>query len=132
MITQLGHVSDLTDAMIKSINTEKTKNQIYNCSGEKGITLKGLVLKCAEVCNIEVNKIKLCSFDYKKLDPKSRKAFPLRLTHYLTSIDKLKNDLNWKPKFNLFDGLKNSFENDFKYKKNDYFDQNSDSSLFNF
>ena len=55
---------------------------------------------------------------------------PLRLTHYLTSIDKVKNDLNWKPKFDLFTGLKNSFDNDFKFKKNDYFDSDTDLSLF--
>ena len=130
LLTQLGHVSDLTDAMIRSIETEKAKNQIYNCSGDKGVTIKGLIYKCAEVCNIKTNEIDLCSFDYKKLDPKSRKAFPLRLTHYLTSIDKVKNDLNWKPKFDLFTGLQNSFANDFKFKKNDYFNSDSDLSLF--
>ncbi len=131
LLTQLGHVSDLTDAMIKSIETEKTKNQIYNCSGEKGVTIKGLIHTCAEVCNVEISKTDLCPFDFKKLDPKARKLFPLRLTHYLTSIDKLKNDLNWKPEFDLFRGLQNSFDNDFKLKKNQYFDPNSDLSLLN-
>tara|TARA_B100000674_G_scaffold42689_1_gene29664 strand:+ start:2178 stop:3098 length:921 start_codon:yes stop_codon:yes gene_type:complete len=131
LLTQLGHVSDLTDAMIKSIETEKTKNQIYNCSGEKGVTIKGLIYKCAEVCNIEINKTNLFPFDYRKLDPKARKLFPIRLTHYLTSINKLKNDLNWQPKFDLFRGLKNSFNNDFIYKKDEHFDPNSDKLLFN-
>ena len=131
LLTQLGHVSDLTDAMIKSIKTEKTKNQIYNCSGDKGVTIKGLIYKCAEVCNIEINKTNLYSFDYKKLDPKARKLFPLRLTHYVTSIDKLKNDLNWKPEFDLLSGLQHSFNKDFKLKENKYFDPNSDLSLFN-
>ena len=131
LLTQLGHVSDLTDAMIKSIETEKTKNQIYNCSGEKGVTIKGLIQTCAEVCNVEISKADLYPFDFKKLDPKARKLFPLRLTHYLTSIDKLKNDLNWKPEFDLLRGLQNSFNNDFKLKKNQYFDPNSDLSLLN-
>ena len=131
LLTQLGHVSDLTDAMIKSIETEKTKNQIYNCSGEKGVTIKGLIHTCAEVCNVEISKTDLYPFDFKKLDPKARKLFPLRLTHYLTSIDKLKNDLNWKPEFDLLRGLQNSFNNDFKLKKNQYFDPNSDLSLLN-
>ena len=131
LLTQLGHVSDLTDAMIKSIETEKTKNQIYNCSGEKGVTIKGLIYTCAEVCNVEITKTDLYQFDYRKLDTKARKLFPLRLTHYLTSIDKLKNDLNWKPEFDLLRGLQNSFNNDFKLKKNQYFDPNSDLSLLN-
>tara|TARA_Y100001968_G_scaffold330452_1_gene382376 strand:- start:3949 stop:4866 length:918 start_codon:yes stop_codon:yes gene_type:complete len=130
LVTQLGHVSDLTDAMIMSIESDKTKNQIYNCTGEKGITIKGLIYKCAEVCNIDIDQINLCSFDYKKLDPKSRKVFPLRLTHYLTSIDKLKNDINWNPKFDLLKGLQNSYDNDFKYKLNNVFDPECDQLLF--
>ena len=36
LITQLGHVSDLTDVMIRCINFENSRNNIYNCSGEKG------------------------------------------------------------------------------------------------
>ncbi len=130
LLTQLGHVSDLSDAMLKSIEIDKATNQIYNCSGEKGVTIKGLVYKCAEVCNIKSNEVNLCSFDYEKLDKKSRKLFPLRLTHYLTSINKIKNELNWEPKFDLLKGLQNSYDNDFKYKKSDYFEPEVDSILF--
>jgi len=130
LITQLGHVSDLTDAMIKSITYLKTKNNIYNCSGDRGITIKGLILTCADVCNIDINDIEMVSFDHRKIDKKSRKSFPIRLNHYQTSISKLKEDLDWEPKFNLFDGLKNSFENDFKFKLNDTFDFDSDKNLF--
>ena len=31
LITQLGHVSDLTDVMIRCLNFESSKNNIYNC-----------------------------------------------------------------------------------------------------
>ena len=132
LITQLGHVSDLTDAMIKCLSQIKTKNNIYNCSGEKGITIKGLVMICADVCNIDRNNIELLSFDYRKLDPKSRKSFPIRLNHYHTSISKIKEDLNWEPKYNLINGLQNSFQNDFKSKLNSTFNFDSDNNLFNF
>ena len=131
MITQLGHVSDLTDAMIKCLSQIKTKNNIYNCSGEKGITIKGLVMICADVCNIDRNDIELLSFDHRKLDTKSRKSFPIRLNHYHTSISKIKEDLEWEPKYNLIKGLQNSFQNDFKTKLNDTFNFDSDSNLFN-
>ena len=132
VITQLGHVSDLTDALIKCLRNVKTKNNIYNCSGERGITIKGLILMCADVCNVDRNNIELVSFDYRKLDQKSRKSFPIRLTNYQTSISKIKEDLDWEPKFNLLSGLKNSFENDFLLKLNNTFDFKSDSNLFNF
>ena len=132
LITQLGHVSDLTDAMIKCLSQIKTKNNIYNCSGEKGITIKGLVMLCADVCNIDRNDIELLSFDYRKLDTKSRKSFPIRLNHYHTSISKIKEDLDWEPKYNLINGLQNSFQNDFKSKLNAIFNFDSDNNLFNF
>ena len=132
LITQLGHVSDLTDAMIKCLSQIKTKNNIYNCSGEKAITIKGLVMICADVCNIDRNDIELLSFDYRKLDTKSRKSFPIRLNHYHTSISKIKEDLEWEPKYNIFNGLQNSFQNDFKSKLNANFNFDSDNNLFNF
>ena len=131
LITQLGHVSDLTDAMIKCLSQIKTKNNIYNCSGEKGITIKGLVMLCADICNIDRNDIELLSFDYRKLDTKSRKSFPIRLNHYHTSISKIKEDLEWEPKYNIINGLQNSFQNDFKSKLNAIFNFDSDNNLFN-
>ena len=131
LITQLGHVSDLSDVMIKCLDFEKSKNNIYNCSGEKGVTIKGLIYICAEICGLSKNDISLKEFDFHKLDPKSRKVFPIRLTHFQTDISKIKNHLNWEPKFNLFNGLKNSYINDYQLKKEEYFDVNSDNILFN-
>ncbi len=130
LITQLGHVSDLTDVMIKCLDYDKTINNIYNCSGEKGITVKGLILKCAEACNIDSNNLIFKEFNYKDLDPKSRKSFPIRLGHYQTSIYKIMMDLDWEPKYDLLSGLKDSFENDFKYKINEIFDNSADQILF--
>ena len=131
LITQLGHVSDLTDAMIRSLSFECSKNNIYNCSGSKGITIKGLIEKCAEVCGVNFSEIELLPFDYKKLDTKSRKGFPIRLSHYQTSICKIKQDIDWEPYFDLKGGLQNSFDNDFKLKSNSSFDPNLDNILFN-
>ena len=131
LITQLGHVSDLSDVMIKCLDFEKSKNSIYNCSGEKGVTIKGLIYMCAEVCGLNKNDISLNRFDFEKLDPKSRKGFPIRLNHYQTDISKIKNDLNWEPKFDLLSGLKDSFVKDYQLKKDNEFDRTSDNVLFN-
>jgi len=131
LITQLGHVSDLSDAMIKSLDYGKSKNNIYNCSGNKGVTIKGLIYMCAEVCGLNKNEISFNKFDFQKLDSKSRKGFPIRLNHYQTDISKIKNHLNWVPKFDLLSGLRDSFINDYQLKKDNEFDRNSDSVLFN-
>ena len=131
LITQLGHVSDLTDVMIRCINYDISKNNIYNCSGDKGVTIKGLIYLCAEVCGLNKNDISLEEFDYKQLDPKSRKGFPIRLNHYQIDISKIKNDLDWEPNFDLLSGLRDSFLKDFQFKKEDGFDAKLDSVLFN-
>ena len=131
LITQLGHVSDLSDVMINCLNFDISQNRIYNCSGEKGVTIKGLINMCCEVCGLNKNDISLNKFDFQKLDPKSRKSYPIRLKHYQVNISKIKNDLNWEPKFDLLSGLKDSFMNDFQFKKDEEFDQSSDSVLFN-
>ena len=113
------------------MNFEHSKNNIYNCSGEKGVTIKGLIYLCAKVLGLNQNEISLKTFDYQKLDPKSRKGFPIRLNHYQTDISKIKRDLEWVPTFDLLNGLKDSFMNDFNYKKSGRFDENSDKILFN-
>ena len=65
LITQLGHVSDLTDVMIRCINFKNSKNNIYNCSVEKGVTIKGLIYFCANVLGLNQNEISLRTFDFK-------------------------------------------------------------------
>ena len=50
---------------------------------------------------------------------------------YAIDTTKITKDLNWKPKFDLISGLKDSFINDYQLKKDNEFDINSDSVLFN-
>ena len=95
------------------------------------MTIKGLIFFCAKVLGLNQNEISLRTFDYQKLDPKSRKGFPIRLNHYQTDISKIKRDLEWAPTFDLLNGLKDSFMNDFNNKKSEEFDENSDNILFN-
>ncbi len=130
VITQLGHVSDLADAISKSIETDKAINQIYNCSGSKAVTFKGLIEKAIEATGNKVSDFNLRSFDPSKLDPKARKVFPLRLTNFFTDISKIKNDLSWEPKFDLLSGLIDSYKNDYLLANNEKIDFSSDEFLF--
>ena len=130
VITQLGHVSDLADAISKSLETDKAINQIYNCSGSKAVTFKGLIETAILATGNKVSDFDLRSFDPSKLDPKARKVFPLRLTNFFTDISKIKKDLCWEPKFDLLNGLTDSYKNDYillKYKETDF---SSDEVLF--
>ena len=129
-ITQLGHVSDLAEAVSKSLETNKATNQIYNCSGSKAVTFKGLIETAILATGKNVSDFNLRSFDPSKLDPKARKVFPLRLNNFFTDISKIKKDLGWEPKYDLLNGLIDSYKNDYLLANHEEIDFNSDESLF--
>lgn len=81
-LTQLGHVADLARAIKVSLDYKIAENKIYNCSSAKAITFKGLVYAAAKASGSNKDELRLCSFNTSKLDPKARKAFPLRLPHF--------------------------------------------------
>ena len=129
-ITQLGHVSDLADAIAKSLETDKANNQIYNCSGRKAVTFKGLIETAILATGNKVTDFDLRSFDPSKLDPKARKLFPLRLINFFTDTSKIEKDLSWEPKFDLLNGLIDSYKNDYLLANHEQIDFSSDELLF--
>ncbi len=129
-ITQLGHVSDLAEAISKSLETDKAINQIYNCSGCKAVTFKGLIETAILATGNKITDFNLRSFDPSKLDPKARKLFPLRLTNFFTDTSKIKKDLTWEPKFDLLEGLIDSYKNDYLLANHELVDFNSDDLLY--
>ena len=112
-ITQLGHVEDLAEAMARCIEVDAAANRIYNCSGKQGITFKGLIRAAAVACDRDPDSLELRSFNPSDLDPKARKAFPLRLNHFLTDITRVERELAWQPSFDLAKGLADSYTNDY-------------------
>ncbi|WP_320664410.1 NAD-dependent epimerase/dehydratase family protein [Prochlorococcus sp. MIT 1223] len=128
-ITQLGHVEDLTSAIAKSLESDKTLNQIYNCSSKQAVTFKGLVYIAAKACGVIKSDINLTSFNSSMLDSKSRKAFPLRLEHFYTDISKLEKDIDWTPEYDINQGFIDSYNNDYLLNRNNEIDFTSDEKL---
>ena len=128
-ITQLGHVEDLAEAMARSIDVEASTNRIYNCSGRQGITFQGLIQAAAVACGRDPASIEMRSFDPSCLDPKARKAFPLRLNHFLTDITRVQRELAWQPRFDLHDGLADSYRHDYAKAPTQSLDFSSDAAL---
>ena len=46
----------------------------------------------------------------KDFDFGKKKAFPMRDQHFFASIYKAETELDWKPKFGLVEGLKDSYD----------------------
>jgi hypothetical protein len=61
--------------------------------------------------------VQIKNFDPKKYDFGKKKAFPMRPGHFFTGVSKAMKDLEWEPQYNLMDGLRDSYENDFVHKK---------------
>lgn len=112
-ITQLGHVRDLAAAMARSIEVEAAANRIYNCSGRQGVSFRGLVEAAARAAGKDPAAVEIRSFDPAGLDKKARKAFPLRLAHFLTDITRVRRELAWEPAFDLATTLADSYANDY-------------------
>ena len=128
-ITQLGHVEDLAEAMARCLDVETSANRIYNCSGSQGVSFKGLIQAAAVACGKHPDAIQMRSFDPSDLDPKARKAFPLRLSHFLTDITRVQRELAWQPSFDLASGLADSYRNDYALNPTKDPDFSSDAKL---
>ena len=112
-ITQIGHVEDLAEAMARSLEVDASCNRIYNCSAKKGITFRGLIEAAALACGREPGSLDLRSFDPSGLDPKARKGFPLRLSHFLTDISRVERELAWTPRFDARACMEDSYKHDY-------------------
>lgn len=128
-ITQLGHVEDLAEAMARCIEVDAAANRIYNCSGKQGISFRGLIRAAAVACGRDPDDLELRSFNPSDLDPKARKAFPLRLNHFLTDITRVERELAWQPSFDLAKGLADSYRNDYALNPTAAPDFSSDEAL---
>lgn len=112
-LTQLGHVQDLARAMAAVLGNKTAIGQIYNISGEKAVTFDGLARACALAAGKSPDTLEIVHYDPKQFDFGKKKAFPMRVQHFFTSIEKAKAELNWHPSFDLVSGLKDAFQNDY-------------------
>ena len=69
------------------------------------------------------------SFDPAGLDKKARKAFPLRLAHFLTDITRVRRELAWEPAFDLEATLADSFTHDYAQRMPTSPDFSGDAAL---
>jgi nucleoside-diphosphate-sugar epimerase len=112
-ITQLGHVNDLAAAMALSLGVDAAANRVYNCSSVQGITFRGLVAAAARACGKDPAAVEIRGFDPAGLDKKARKAFPLRMAHFLTDVTRVQRELAWTPAYSVEAVMADSYANDY-------------------
>ena len=128
-ITQLGHVADLAAAMARCIEVDAAANRIYNCTGSQGVTFRGLVQAAARAAGKDPASVEIRSFDPAALDKKARKAFPLRLAHFLTDTTRVRRELAWEPAFDLEATIADSYKNDYALRTPTSPDFSADEAL---
>lgn len=128
-ITQLGHVEDLAAAMARCLEVDAAANRIYNCTARQGITFRGLVMAAAVAMGLNPDQVEIRSFDPGALEPKARKAFPLRIGHFLTDISRVRRELAWEPVFDLPTALADSHDHDYRLRPAAELDFSSDEAL---
>lgn len=111
--TQFGHVRDLAKAMISVLGNRRAIGKIYNISGDRCVTFDGLARACAIAAGKDPTALQIVHYDPKQFEFGKRKAFPMRVQHFFTSIHKATSELYWQPEFDLVAGLKDSFQNDY-------------------
>jgi nucleoside-diphosphate-sugar epimerase len=112
-ITQLGHVEDLVSAMAAVLGKPQAINRIYNVSDTRFVTFDGLARLCATAAGKSASDLEIVHYNPKEFDFGKQKAFPFRLQHFFTSVDKAMQDLHWQPQFDLLAGLGTSFQQDY-------------------
>ena len=65
---------------------------------------------------VDPASVAIRSFDPAGLDKKARKAFPLRLAHFLTDITRVRRELAWEPEYDLEATLADSFRHDYQLR----------------
>ncbi|RMF24511.1 MAG: NAD-dependent epimerase/dehydratase family protein [Cyanobacteria bacterium J083] len=112
-LTQFGHIQDLVEAMVAVLSNSRAIGQIYNVSGDRYVTFRGLAQACAVAVGKSPQQVDIRYYNPKNFDFGKRKAFPLRVQHFFTDISKAERELNWQPKYDLITGLKDSYQNDY-------------------
>jgi nucleoside-diphosphate-sugar epimerase len=124
--------------MANVIGKDIAKKKIYNVQDAQSVTFEGLAKLTAEAMGKDYKgPSPLSDFSVKKFNPKDfkfpegKKAFPMRPGHFFCGIDNACRDLDWSPKYDLAEGLKDSYEHDYKLRANKDADFTCDDIILN-
>jgi nucleoside-diphosphate-sugar epimerase len=107
---QCGHVDDLARAFVSALGNKRSIGQIYNITGEDIFTINGFISTAGKVVGVEP---KVVYIDYKILAQLEKAASTFQMFNgrsCFCSIDKAKNQLDWKPQHDLESGLRDTYQ----------------------
>lgn len=105
-IRDANYVDDVVDALLLAAQSKKAVYQAYNLGGNP-ITLKGFVEAVIKI--LGRGEYKLVKF------PNDRKS--IEIGNYVADIKKISDELGWKTKVSINEGIKSTIEYYQKFKK---------------
>lgn len=93
-ITSITPVPDLTNMIAKAIGNPNAYNALFNCVGERTITLDGMVELCAKIAGAEP---KIIHYDPEAVGVEVKKAFPFRPVDFYAAPKAAMDLLDWTP-----------------------------------
>ena len=105
----LTHIEDLSSLITASVSNLNAYNQIFNVGSDRYISYKGLCSAIQSNLKFDANELKYLNYDpdlFLNWDGKNDVSeFPFRKETFITSVDKIKQLLNWVPMHNILTDL---------------------------
>ena len=114
-LTQPVHVDDLAEAFASVPGRTHTLGQVYTVAGPQAITINGYVSTIGEVMGVSPSTLHVDDPSFESMverlgiDPTEIYPFEWRVSN-LYSIERARRELDWKPKYEMRDGLAMTYE----------------------
>ncbi|QDZ22629.1 chloroplast stem-loop-binding protein [Chloropicon primus] len=83
--TNVAQVEDMAKMMTLAVENDQAHGGLFNCVGDRGVTLNGLVELAAEAAGVNMADVKIINYDPEEVGVEGKKAFPFRYTYHFFS-----------------------------------------------
>ena len=97
-LRDLNYIDDVVNALLMVAIYSKSNGKVYNLGSKEIISLNDLAEKLIQANEFGVIEKKQFPKKLKKID----------IGNYYSNFDKITKEINWKPKFNINEGLLNT------------------------
>jgi nucleoside-diphosphate-sugar epimerase len=106
-LLHLGHVDDLTSAILATWEQERAMGQAFNVTGAEAVTIQHYVRTLADVVGVPAKEVYLSREQLAKLE---RPIFPFEWRRSIVyDISKAKQALDWAPQYHLEAGMAQTY-----------------------
>ncbi len=95
------YIKDVAEAYVKVLQCELFDNEVYNICSGKGVSVKELLEKVADIVGIDEGLLKFGAKKYRENEA----------MYIVGNNSKFKDKTNWEPRYSLSDGIAEMYQN---------------------